>query len=86
MEQELLSLLIEEGKLLRIKGNFIVHQEKIEHIKQEIKEHVLKHKEMSVSELKEILGTTRKYTIPLAEYLDQIKFTKRVGDKRVLHS
>ncbi|MBI4722532.1 MAG: selenocysteine-specific translation elongation factor [Candidatus Stahlbacteria bacterium] len=84
METELINLLIEEGKLIRIKGDFIVHQEKMEQIKQEIKKHIEKHKEMSIAELKEILDTTRKYTIPLAEYLDQIKFTKRVGDKRVL--
>jgi selenocysteine-specific elongation factor len=38
----------------------------------------------TVSELNQILGITRKYAIPLLEYLDAQGFTKRVGDVRVL--
>ena len=37
-----------------------------------------------ISEIKNVLDTSRKYMIPLMEYLDSIGFTKRAGDKRVL--
>jgi selenocysteine-specific elongation factor len=38
----------------------------------------------TVAELRDLLGTTRKYAIPLCEYLDRIHLTRRTGDLRVL--
>jgi len=37
---------------------------------------------MTVSALREALGTSRKYAVPLAEYLDSTGVTRRVGDLR----
>jgi selenocysteine-specific elongation factor len=37
---------------------------------------------MTVSALREALGTSRKYAVPLAGYLDATGVTKRVGDLR----
>ena len=39
---------------------------------------------LTVSQIREILQTTRKYAVPLCEYLDRIGFTERQGDVRVL--
>ena len=39
---------------------------------------------MTLSAIRELLGTTRKYAVPFCEYLDRIGFTKRKGDVRVL--
>jgi selenocysteine-specific elongation factor len=38
----------------------------------------------TVAEIRDLLGTTRKYAVPLCEYLDRIGVTKREGDMRVL--
>ena len=38
----------------------------------------------TVAEIRDLLGTTRKYAIPLCEYLDRIGLTAREGDVRVL--
>ena len=35
---------------------------------------------ISMSELRDLLGTTRKYAVPFGEYLDRIGLTKREGD------
>jgi selenocysteine-specific elongation factor len=40
--------------------------------------------EMTVAEFRDILGTTRKFALPLLEYLDSHKITLRVGDIRKL--
>ncbi len=40
--------------------------------------------EMTVSEFRDILGTSRKYAIPFLEYLDSNKITLRVGEVRKL--
>ena len=39
---------------------------------------------ISVPKFKEITSLTRKFAIPVLEYLDKINFTFRVGDKRRL--
>jgi selenocysteine-specific elongation factor len=41
-------------------------------------------KPFTAADLRDELGTSRKYTIPLLEYLDSIRFTMRVGDARVV--
>jgi selenocysteine-specific elongation factor len=38
----------------------------------------------TVAEIRDLLGTTRKFAIPLCEYLDRIGATRRDGDLRVL--
>jgi selenocysteine-specific elongation factor len=38
----------------------------------------------TVAELRDLLGTTRKYAIPFCEYLDRIGLTRREGDLRLL--
>jgi selenocysteine-specific elongation factor len=42
-----------------------------------------KNKILSVSEIKKITGLSRKFVIPLLEYLDQNKFTKRIKNDRI---
>jgi selenocysteine-specific elongation factor len=38
----------------------------------------------TVAEIRDLLGTTRKYAVPLCEYLDRIGVTRREGDLRFL--
>lgn len=40
---------------------------------------------ITVSEFRDIIGATRKYALPLLEYLDRTKVTLRRGDLRALH-
>lgn len=42
--------------------------------------------EVGVSEVREVWGTSRKYTVPLLEYFDHKKITKRDGDKRRIYA
>ena len=41
-------------------------------------------KEIGPSDIKDLLGVSRKYAIPLLEYLDRERVTRRVGDARVI--
>ena len=38
----------------------------------------------TVAEIRDLLGTTRKYAVPLCEYLDRVGVTRREGDLRYL--
>ena len=39
---------------------------------------------LTVGEAGAVLGMTRKFSVPLLEYLDTVRFTRRQGDRRVL--
>jgi len=45
-----------------------------------VKERFAEGKGLTVAENRDILGTTRKYALPLCEYLDRIGVTRREGD------
>ena len=55
---------------------------------QEIKDRVTAHLQaqgsITVAEARTMFDTSRKYILPLLEYLDQHRITRRVGDERVL--
>lgn len=75
--------LINEKVLLKI-GPSYFHRDSIEKAKAIIGKEIKTRGPLTASEIKEILGSTRKYVIPLLEYLDRQRFTRRVGDKREL--
>ena len=56
----------------------------IEEVKLRAIDFLKRHQEMGPSDFKTEFNLSRKYLIPLLEYLDQIKLTIRKGDKRVL--
>jgi len=82
--KDILEGLVFDGKVVKIKGDMYFHREIIEDLKKTVVDFLMKKKEMTPSDLKSILNLSRKYMIPLLEYLDEIKLTIRVGDKRVL--
>ncbi|WP_088188676.1 selenocysteine-specific translation elongation factor [Desulfosporosinus sp. FKA] len=69
-----------------------IHIDQLYYPQKEIKEaqtvltdFLKKQGEIAVSEVRELLGISRKYAVPLLEYFDQQKITKRIGDKRTLY-
>jgi selenocysteine-specific elongation factor len=85
--RDLFGKLVYEGKVVKVKGGDMHFSRiSIEELKKIVKEHLSLKKEMSPTDLKAVLGLSRKYMIPLLEYLDEIKLTIRVGDKRVLRA
>ncbi len=84
---EIYQLLLKEGHLVRIKENLVYHADIIEEIKRRVKAFFKDHQEMAVGDFRKLLdGASRKYLIPLLEYLDRERFTMRLGDKRVLRA
>ena len=84
--RDIFGKLVYEGKVVKVKGDMYFSRNHIEELKRTVKEHLSLKKEMSPADLKAVLGLSRKYMIPLLEYLDEIKLTIRVGDKRVLRT
>lgn len=84
--QAVLADLRKSKKVTAIKENLYFHQTALDEAQAEIGKFLKEKGKMTVSEFKDFLGTTRKYAVPLLEYFDRIKVTKREGDYRVLFS
>jgi selenocysteine-specific elongation factor len=82
----LIKLLEDEGLIVRVSPGLFFHKQALEKAKELAQTEIEKSGPLNPSRFKELLGTTRKYAIPLLEYFDKIKFTKRVGDGRVLYN
>jgi selenocysteine-specific elongation factor len=84
--RDILGRLIFEGKVVKVKGDLYFHRDVIEDLKNKVRSYLAEKKEMTPSEFKSVLDLSRKYMIPLLEYLDEIKLTIRSGDKRILRN
>lgn len=82
----LMEHLAHEGALVKVKSGMYFHRVPIEGLKEKLVAYLQEHGEITTAQFKEFIGVSRKFTIPLIEYLDQIKLTLRLGEKRVLRS
>jgi selenocysteine-specific elongation factor len=80
----LISALIDTGDLVKITPVMVFTQDSVERAKQLIADAARSDHAFTTSRLREILGTSRKFAIPLLEYLDATGFTRRDGDVRVV--
>jgi selenocysteine-specific elongation factor len=78
-------LLLEQGDLRRV-GDGLVHREPLDALKTTVRERWPPGSRLDVAALKELTGLSRKYVIPLLEYLDRERVTRRSGADRVVLS
>src|SRR5207244_3081178 len=79
-----LELCVAEGYLVRIVDDVYLHADVEAGMRKLITEKLSGGPGLLVAEIRDLLGTTRKYAIPLCEHLDRIGLTCREGDLRVL--
>jgi selenocysteine-specific elongation factor len=83
--EKLLQILLREKSLVRVTQELIFHREALANLKERLTAHKkAKGERISVPVFKELAGITRKYAIPLLEYLDRERVTRRAGDERVI--
>ncbi len=81
--RQVLPLMVEDGEILRYGGDFFMTRETLERLRRGLVEWCASGGVViSVPEFKTILGLSRKYVMPLLEYLDDLKWTRRKGDGR----
>lgn len=76
--------MIKEKILVKLSDDLIYHRSTLESIKNQIKAKFAPGSKFGVADFKELFDITRKHAIPLLEYLDREKFTRRVGNDRLL--
>lgn len=80
----LIRALVRSGDLVQVSAEIVYSAAWIEEMKHKVRDQIETHGPLTVAAFRDLIGTTRKYAVPLAEYLDQIAFTRRQGDLRVL--
>ena len=82
----LIKLCESEKLIVRINQGMFITNKNISFLKTELGAFFKVNKSLKVSDLKDLIGASRKYAIPLLEHLDKIKFTYREGNERKLIS
>lgn len=84
LSQEILQYMLKKGLLVKVGEELYFHPECLAMARQAVVDYLKEKGEITVGEARDLLHTSRKYALPLLEYLDREKVTRRVGDKRVL--
>ncbi len=82
--KDVIDLQLRDGKLLKISESLYYEKELFEPLVAKVIGYMEKNGEIDAPAFKELIGLTRKFSIPILEYLDRIKVTMRIGDKRIL--
>lgn len=85
--RKILQLLIEAGILVRVQGDLFFHRKALDMLVRKLHEFGDQHepnRTIDMAQFKDLAGVTRKYAIPLLEFLDRERITRREGDRRAI--
>ncbi|HZR29087.1 MAG TPA: selenocysteine-specific translation elongation factor [Terriglobales bacterium] len=82
--QRLVTLLLREKTLVKLGDDLVFHQEALQRLRRSLAEQKAKSHKIDVAKFKDLTGVSRKYAIPLLEYLDRERITRREGDVRII--
>jgi len=80
---QLVQLAEADGRLVRISPEFYLEADLERQMRETLAEKLSSGEGLTVSQIREILTTSRKYAVPLCEHLDRVGVTRRQGDVRV---
>jgi selenocysteine-specific elongation factor len=81
---DLFEVCVAEGQLARVSDDIYLHTDADAEMRRLVSERLAQGGGLTVAEIRDLLGTTRKYAVPLCEYLDRVGVTRREGDLRLL--
>lgn len=81
---EVLAWLQYDQKIVKISDDIILHKKAMDQAIEKIREFLKENGTLQLAQARDLFKTSRKYALPLLEYLDQIKVTKRKADFRIL--
>jgi selenocysteine-specific elongation factor len=80
--QKIVTLLLRDKILIKVSDELVFHRSALEDLRRQMAAYKVKSAKIDVAKFKELTGVTRKYAIPLLEFLDRERVTRRVGDAR----
>ena len=82
--QKIVTLLLRDRVLVKLSDDLVFHRDALDGLRRLVVEQKSKMPKLNVVAFKDLTGVTRKYAIPLLEYLDRERVTRRVGDERLI--
>ena len=82
--KDLFDVCVAEGYLVPISADIYLHGDTEAEMRRRVRGKLAGGTGLTVAEIRDLLGTTRKYAVPFCEYLDRVGVTRREGDLRVL--
>jgi selenocysteine-specific elongation factor len=82
--QKIVTLLLREKILIKISDDLVFHQTPLAELRRKLAAEKARSPKLDVGRFKDLTGVSRKYAIPLLEYLDRERVTKRVGAGRMI--
>ena len=82
--QKIVTLLLRDKVLIKISDELVFHQSALMGLRHKIAALKSAVPKIDVARFKDMTGVSRKYAIPLLEYLDRERVTRRVGDERLI--
>ncbi len=85
--RKVIQLLIDGQTLVRVQGELFFHRKALDKLIARLKEFGNQHepgRSIDVATFKDLAGVSRKYAIPLLEFLDRERITRREGDRRAI--
>jgi len=81
---EVLQYLIEDGRLVKVSEDVLFASDTFAEIERRLVAYLKENQSVTVAQVRDLLGTSRKYALGLMEEMDRRRVTKRLGDMRVL--
>ncbi len=81
---KLIQIATATGQLVQVAPDIILHAGRLAELKEQMAHAIRESGGLTVADVRNMIDSSRKYVVPLLEYLDKTGFTKRVGDQRVL--
>ena len=81
---DLLAALVEQGYLVKVSDDVLFLAETYETMVQRVTGHIRRQGDVTIAQVRDMFGASRKYALALMEHLDERRVTRRVGDVRVL--
>jgi selenocysteine-specific elongation factor len=80
--QKIVTLLLRDKVLVKVSEDLVFHRAALDDLRRRMTLQKTKSSKIDVAQFKDLTGVSRKYAIPLLEYLDRERVTRRVGDHR----
>ena len=82
----LLQYLVAGGRIVRVNEDTVFARSAYDEAVSSLRAHLAEHRTLTVAAARDLLGSSRRYVLPLLEWMDAQKITRRVGDDRILRS
>ena len=84
VDDDFLSFLVEQGRVIQLDHDLVYSRRAYEQAVEKVRELLEREERVTVAQVRDAFGTSRKFVLPLLEQMDRDNVTQRSGDERTL--